>query len=602
MERLTYILQRYSAELSLSVIYRFKNIAVALFCILYVHVCSAKTIQSKYHFQTEDAVFDSIAGLVFADEVNRTNDSRVPGWIEKMKEIASRSHNPVLEARSVLWQIRSTQLNASPDSCIVILEQARGKIPKSYEYDYACLSYQLAGNHDRIGNYFNTYQLLQEAIPIFEKYGDDYFLGNAHLLLGLMYSSIADYDQAVEEINLADRHYSAYGYPANRIAYFKATLSKDEKEKVRLYKEAVEQGSDDPGMTIQAYEQLATIYNARKESDSAMYYLQLGKSMRAEMVPDNILLKIILNIQEAEVLYSRKEYDKALALLKETEAIAPYYRNEYWEPAIYKYMARIYENKGDNQQAFSYLKKYLNAYERQINTFRGQEVPKAKAREAIQRQKVLITNMEQETRNARNRFIIILLVLIAVIILAAAVFLYFQQRIKMKRMENRELRTNLEQEMIIKRLNLENFERDIKQKDCEISSSVLLLSNKNDVLQQIRVITKRYSDDGRIPREFVDQVNSLVSDSLKGDDEWSRFKIHFDSVHPDFFTKLKKASDELTENDLRLCAYIKIGMRAKDIASMLSVSPASVNTNRYRIRRKLNLSKEDSLDDYIRKI
>ena len=156
--------------------------------------------------------------------------------------------------------------------------------------------------------------------------------------------------------------------------------------------------------------------------------------------------------------------------------------------------------------------------------------------------------------------------------------------------------------MIIKRLNLENFERDIKQKDCEISSSVLLLSNKNDVLQQIGELTRQYSDDRRIPDEYVRQVNSMISDSLRGDDEWSRFKVHFDSVHPNFFTKLKAASEELTENDLRLCAYLRIGMRAKDIASMLSVSPASVNTNRYRIRKKLGLTKEDSLDDYIRSI
>lgn len=131
---------------------------------------------------------------------------------------------------------------------------------------------------------------------------------------------------------------------------------------------------------------------------------------------------------------------------------------------------------------------------------------------------------------------------------------------------------------------------------------MLLLSNKNDVLQQIGEITKKYYQDGKIPLEYVGQVNSLVRDSIKGDDEWTRFKIHFDSVHPDFFTKLKNISAELTENDLRLCAYLRIGMRAKDIASMLSVSPASVNTNRYRIRKKLGLEKDDSLDDFIRRI
>ena len=49
------------------------------------------------------------------------------------------------------------------------------------------------------------------------------------------------------------------------------------------------------------------------------------------------------------------------------------------------------------------------------------------------------------------------------------------------------------------------------------------------------------------------------------------FKLHFDSVHPGFFVKLKEISAELTENDLRLCAYVRIGIRAKQIAGMLSV-------------------------------
>ena len=151
-------------------------------------------------------------------------------------------------------------------------------------------------------------------------------------------------------------------------------------------------------------------------------------------------------------------------------------------------------------------------------------------------------------------------------------------------------------------MNRKNFEQDIKQKECEISSSTLLLANKNEVLQQISDITRKYQEMGSIPAEYVKQVNDVIGDSLKNDDEWQRFKRHFDSVHPDFFVKLKEAGTGLTENDLRLCAYIRIGMRAKQIAEMLSVSPDSVNSNRYRLRKKLKIQKGDSLDDFIRKI
>ena len=195
-----------------------------------------------------------------------------------------------------------------------------------------------------------------------------------------------------------------------------------------------------------------------------------------------------------------------------------------------------------------------------------------------------------------------ILVCVVVLLVCAVLFVYFRQRLKIKKVENRELRNNLQQEALIYSMNRKNFEQDIKQKECEISSSTLLLANKNEVLQQISDITRKYQEMGSIPAEYVKQVNDVIGDSLKNDDEWQRFKLHFDSVHPDFFVKLKEAGTGLTENDLRLCAYIRIGMRAKQIAEMLSVSPDSVNSNRYRLRKKLKIQKGDSLDDFIRKI
>ena len=122
------------------------------------------------------------------------------------------------------------------------------------------------------------------------------------------------------------------------------------------------------------------------------------------------------------------------------------------------------------------------------------------------------------------------------------------------------------------------------------------------MLKQISDITNKFSEEGMIPRSYVQQVNRVIGESLKNDDEWSRFKLHFDAVHPNFFVRLKEICQELTENDLRLCAYICIGIRPKQIAEMLSVSPDSVNSNRYRLRKKFGLQRNESLDDFIRKV
>ena len=58
----------------------------------------------------------------------------------------------------------------------------------------------------------------------------------------------------------------------------------------------------------------------------------------------------------------------------------------------------------------------------------------------------------------------------------------------------------------------------------------------------------------------------------------------------------------MTENELRLCAYIKIGMRAKEIAQLLSVSPDSVKMSRYRLKKKLDIAGETSIDDFLRNL
>jgi len=86
------------------------------------------------------------------------------------------------------------------------------------------------------------------------------------------------------------------------------------------------------------------------------------------------------------------------------------------------------------------------------------------------------------------------------------------------------------------------------------------------------------------------------------EEDWKDFKLHFEKVHRDFFQKLRNQCPGLTENDLRLCAYIRIGMRIKQIAQMLSVSSESVKTNRYRLRKKLDLPEKLTLDEFIFKL
>jgi DNA-binding CsgD family transcriptional regulator len=75
--------------------------------------------------------------------------------------------------------------------------------------------------------------------------------------------------------------------------------------------------------------------------------------------------------------------------------------------------------------------------------------------------------------------------------------------------------------------------------------------------------------------------------------------MHFESIHKSFFTHLRQNNAALSQTDLQLCAYIKLNMTTKEIARLMNIAPESVNTHRYRLRKKLTLPAEETLDGFI---
>lgn len=555
-----------------------------------------------YHFKSIESRFDNIAKTLNQMDYNNMRERITESELGELDRIAKESGNPQLKARALYWRVRSSQMSALPPKCIELLEEARKLCSEQYAYDLACIEYQLAGNYERMGQYLKAYNLLNSTFTSFEEEKDYYFLGNAYLLLAQLFMDINDPENAREPLKKSKEAYQKALFPLNRIYYFEAALA-NENEKLKLYKLSLKTGGvEDWGMTLQALNNISTIFINKNMPDSAEVYNNMAFDILKRKAPGNELFKTLITISKVHVLYAQKRYNEAMDLLRVEESKKEMLQGERFLAEIYQYLWRVNDALGNESEAYKYLKLYMDEYQQDEEEIKRQDIPKARAREAIARRNDTIKLLEQDAQLSRSFMYVMILVTIVVVLVCVVLFIYFYQRYKIRKIENRELRNSLRQEALIYSVNRKNFEQDMKQKDCEISSSTLLLANKNEVLQQISAITKRYSEEGRIPIEYVNQINGVIGDSLKNDDEWERFKLHFDSVHPDFFVNLKAASSELTENDLRLCAYISIGMRAKQIAEMLSVSPDSINSNRYRLRKKLGLQRGESLDDFIRKI
>lgn len=576
-----------------------RGVRIFLLTIIII-LASVQSHASDYFFTPLSKPFDQIAQRLNAlDRANRRSEAK-PDDLRRLAELAG--SNAQLKARALFWDVRMGQMGRQPATCINQLREAERLCQPGHDYDKAVIHYQLAGNYERLGQYLLCYNYCNQALSVMQRYGDNFFLGNTYLLLVQLFIDIDDKPQAIKQLQLAEIYYKKAHFSLNRIYFYRALLTDDARQKTMWIKKSIASGGNDWALTVQDYTTLSELLVRAGDYKGALQACQAGGDLINKHLPGNVYFITLLAIARAKVGFSQGDYAKTISTINNIRPYAEMLRGETFMLDAYWLMWQSLDKMGKQPQAYHALMKYQEQYERNTAIAKAHDIPKAQARGEIMRQNDKLRLAEKDAQTKTNYLYLALLAIVLALIAGLALALYYRQRFKIRKIENEQLRENLKQEALIYAMNRKNFEEDIRQKESEISSNTLLLANKNEVLRQISDITRQFSDEGLIPRSYVQQVNHAIGQSLRNDDEWQRFKTHFDAVHPNFFLKLKEACPELTENDLRLCAYICIGVRPKQIAEMLSVTPDSVNSNRYRLRKKFGLKRSDSLDDFIRRL
>jgi DNA-binding CsgD family transcriptional regulator len=90
-----------------------------------------------------------------------------------------------------------------------------------------------------------------------------------------------------------------------------------------------------------------------------------------------------------------------------------------------------------------------------------------------------------------------------------------------------------------------------------------------------------------------------INREIDTDNQWEVFESHFESVHEEFLKRLKLKYPDLTPREMKLCAYLRLNISSKEIATLMNISTRGVEISRYRLRKKLNLSHETNLTEFI---
>ncbi len=155
----------------------------------------------------------------------------------------------------------------------------------------------------------------------------------------------------------------------------------------------------------------------------------------------------------------------------------------------------------------------------------------------------------------------------------------------------------LENEQQLMKLRNEKLSQDVDSKSRELAVSTMSLIKKDELLALIKEDLKKTTDEGG--SRSIKSVISTINKNISEDNTWNVFKEAFDNADKDFLKKVKNAHQSLTPNDLRLCAYLRLNLSSKEIAPFLNISVRSVEIKRYRLRKKMDLSHEKGLVEYI---
>jgi DNA-binding CsgD family transcriptional regulator len=152
-----------------------------------------------------------------------------------------------------------------------------------------------------------------------------------------------------------------------------------------------------------------------------------------------------------------------------------------------------------------------------------------------------------------------------------------------------ELQTEqLSGDMLQQRSANKDLQEKLEINQRELASSTLYMVQKNAMLAELkREIEELNKLSPNNKQKELSRIKDILQSNLYLDEDWSRFKLHFEQVHPHFFEDLQAKYPTLTKNELRLLSYFHINLSTKEIVGLLNIDPASVRTAKTRLHKKM---------------
>ena len=252
------------------------------------------------------------------------------------------------------------------------------------------------------------------------------------------------------------------------------------------------------------------------------------------------------------------------------------------------YVGNAYERLMRFDQSSRYYKETIDLKDslQKLENFQIAKDLQAKYQNEIIQQKNLTLQEKVQSEARKNLAILGFSLFIGVLLLS--LILRFRIQLKNKTILSEVYAKKIEAEeqlVLFKDTLLEEQKKELLSKSLETASLAKKLNSIKSKIGASEVSVKENLSD--------------VEDYLKPENEIKKLTYEFQRAYPNFETQLKEAYPDLNRNDILFLSFIKLKFSFKDIATILNITHQSVITKKYRIAKKLQLTKEDDIYDFI---
>ncbi len=171
---------------------------------------------------------------------------------------------------------------------------------------------------------------------------------------------------------------------------------------------------------------------------------------------------------------------------------------------------------------------------------------------------------------------------------------YRSQRRKLMEENEKNLRLNqLTLEQDYAREKNQFLENQFGRKKKELAQTMVHLNKNVELLSEVRDYLTRLAGEDHV------RLLKKIEGNLADEDSWTLLETAFNQVDRDFLNKLREKFTDLSPSDLKLCVYLRLNLSSKEISTLLNISAKSVEIKRYRLRKKMGLDPQLSLQSFI---